>query len=132
MESAHDEINAMAQAWIDRGKATLFGSDNDDADINDLFLVIEQNPTKAWAVVKCIARGLRDGIYRVDPGSLESFIGLLGAGDFENLVEDHHRVLINEIESESSINPIMKRVIRSMWQGKIPDPVWIRLQAAAR
>ncbi|WP_310446095.1 DUF6869 domain-containing protein [Thiobacillus sp.] len=54
----------------------------------------------------------------------------LAAGPLEDLLSDHGRDLIEQVETEARRNPNFNLLLGGVWQGGMSEEIWARIQAA--
>ena len=81
--------------------------------------LIEHSPEEAWSfILEANSRPYSD-----------KRRSMLAAGPLENLLGSHGESLISRIEHESKSDPRFKALLLGVWQGRMTDPIWARVQA---
>jgi len=87
---------------------------------DELERLIERDPTRTWAVIRCILElGSQD----------EKVLDDLAAGPLETLLARHGRDVIEWIEAEAKSNPKFRDLLKGVWGNAIDESVWTRVQS---
>jgi hypothetical protein len=114
------ELEALAEDWIadwstpQGPRQTELGGSFDIA-----WELCRDTPERALDFVLAVLR--RNHSNRV----LES----LSAGPLEDILATHGERMIDRVEAEARSNPMFARLLGGVWQNKMPDHIWARVQA---
>jgi uncharacterized protein DUF6869 len=111
-----------ADAWIRMTKA---GSGSQVYEDNfwafeALYDLVSEDPEAAWPMILQILR------LDHSPSVMEN----LSAGPLEDLLAKHGPAFIDRVEAEAARDPIFAKLLGGVWQNRMTDEVWARVQAA--
>jgi hypothetical protein len=117
-------VPKLVDAWL--GKTPLIANDPDLQGIysadDELADLIEFSPETAWEfILEASARDLS-----------EKRRCFLAAGLLEDLLGKHGEKLISKVELEARNCPGFKALLSGVWQGRMPGPIWARVQNAKK
>lgn len=129
-----DNVQKVAQDWIDRESLNFSGGIYHEVSSGgnwELPNLIENDYSSAWLVIQEIVEIIKAGRDNwLDPGLSNKLLGLLGAGDFEDLFQAHAAELIDQVEEKVQKDPYFSEMVEAMWQGDLPDSIWSRILAS--
>ena len=76
------------------------------------------------------ARGLRIVEQICNEDHSDSIIEVLAAGPMENLLANHGREIIEQVEEIARRNPVFRELLGGVWQRETETAVWERIVAA--
>jgi hypothetical protein len=80
----------------------------------------QQDPEAAWQFILAVLAEDRSN----------KVLQTLSAGPLEDLLSKHPYTMIKRVEAEARSNPHFAKLLGGVWQNRIPDDVWRRVQAA--
>ena len=87
-----------------------------------MYDVVYDEPEIAWpAILQILERELR-----------EEQIAVLAAGPLEDLLALHGPEFIDRVECEAARNPRFNRLLGGVWQNRMLQEIWERVQKARR
>lgn len=111
----------LVDAWIALQKA-----ERDSAEHERLFWAHDalwematDRPEEAWKMILAILS--RD--------QSQSTMQNLSAGPLEDLLGYHGVAFIDRVESQARRDPIFAKLLGGVWQNRMPDEIWLRVQA---
>jgi hypothetical protein len=122
----------VASAWINVQKSKFLGElcKESDLDLSEkIFLGMDEDPIFSWKCIKniiLIAENNKE--ISANYGIFNNIIGMLGAGDIENLVESHGIDVIDDMERFALAHPILGKVLSFTWEGRTPKDIWQRIE----
>jgi len=112
---------ALITAWIALQKAQ-----HDSPEYHQLFWafdrvcdLINDDPDQAWDFILAVLATDRS----------PEIVGILSAGPLEDLLAYHPYDVIERVEAEARHNPHFASLLGGVWQNKMPDDIWKRVQA---
>ena len=84
--------------------------------------IVEHEPEKAWLAILQATK---------DPRFLP-YLGNLAAGPLEDLIAQHSDLVIDRVEALAKEDKSFAQVLQGVWQYKMPERTWVRVQAAAK
>jgi len=111
-----------ADAWIRMTKAGSGSQAYEDnfwafEALDDL---VSEDPEEGWSMILQILR------LDQSPSVMEN----LSAGPLEDLLAKHGPAFIDRVEAEAASAPIFAKLLGGVWQNRMTDEVWARVQAA--
>jgi len=85
------------------------------------FLLITKLPKLAFSIILKI----------LEKDSSDIVMGVLSAGELEDLLSEHGELMIEEIEIEARKNPQFKKMLGGVWQADMSDEIYQRVVDAA-
>lgn len=119
MESHED--NSLVAAWIAMAKAAE-GSPQAEENRWAYNLVNElcwKDPERMWNFILSV----------MADSESESVKGFLAAGPVEDLLANFPYEIIERVEREAKRDPRFASMLGGVWQNRMPDDVWQRVQA---
>jgi hypothetical protein len=116
-----EELQSLATGWIayqhDRkNEATWDAWNTSDDRMTEL---VDDAPMEAWRLILAIhAQDQSIPVMRT-----------LSVGPVENLLSKHGPAMIGFVETEARKDPSFAKLLGGVWQYKMTDEVWARLQA---
>ena len=111
-----------ADAWIRMTKAEPGSQVYEDnfwafEVLDDL---LSEDPEEGWLTILQI----------LQQDQSPSIVENLSAGPLEDLLARHGSAFIDRIEAEAARNPAFAKLLGGVWQNRMTDDVWARVQAA--
>lgn len=127
------DAKQIASDWITYAK---LGPDlATDAVFCDGWVLVElahDKPLVAWEAIKiAISRYPENEFYSFGKTEAQTVIGLLAAGPLEDLLQHHGPQFIEAAEAEARQDRRMGWALGGVWQNKMSDDIWARVQKAA-
>jgi hypothetical protein len=115
------EVNALAAAWVlywksPEGSAARAELSHASDRVWDL---THEDPDGAWQLILAIDRA--------EPSS--AIREVLSAGPLEDLLCNHGEAIIERVEHEAKVNPSFARLLGGVWQRRMSESLWSRVQA---
>lgn len=108
--------------------------EDDSAKGLSLEWLVEDDPAEAWSVIKLVVASYALSEYfSADKKRTEAqvVVGRLAAGPLEDLLSAVGPSLIETVESEAQRDRRMAWALGGVWQFKMTDDIWARVQRAA-
>lgn len=114
------ELDAQADAWVTH-RLALAGSPESNASAwaIDTYDLLYEDPETLWLFILAVHR--KDQSIRVQE--------LLSAGEVEDLLGMYGDQFIGRIEAEARADPTFAKLLGGVWQGRMSDELWARLQS---
>jgi len=128
MDYNTEELDKLVSDYIShRYKMKDAKTNNDEDNLTgydmDLFnyFLINKLPKLAFSVILKI----------LEKDSSDIVIDILAVGELEDLLSEHGKLIITEIEDEARKNPQFKKMLGGVWQGDMSDEIYKRVIIAA-
>jgi hypothetical protein len=108
----------LIRDWLINLESGCKDGATNDAFMEMAFVRPAPDPEEAWQLIL-------EGVRRA---SSEKVLGLIGAGALENFLAHHGEAFIDKVEHEAQADPRFRTGVSNVWQWKIPQPVWSRIQ----
>ena len=113
------ELDAQADAWITHTLAPAGSPErNASAWATDTYDFLYEDPETLWLFILAVHR--KDQSPPVQE--------LLSAGEVEDLLGRYGDRFIDRVEAEARTDPSFARLLGGVWQGRMSDQLWARLQ----
>ena len=117
-----EELNELAEAWIGYWRTPRESPERQEKFgwISDAEYDLRYNdPETLWKLILEVHR-------RNQSNEIQQ---VLSAGPVEDLLGMHGGLFIERVESEARQNPQFAKLLGGVWQGRMTDEVWSRLQS---
>jgi hypothetical protein len=120
------EQRKLVDDWIELYRAERSTSEHDPlfGAFVELDALVSADPDTAWRIILEILK--RDEKHRN-----MRLLGNLAAGPLEDLLVRHGENAIKRVEQESMRDPEFRFLLGGVWQNRMSDAIWSRVQAAA-
>jgi hypothetical protein len=114
------ELCSLADAWINYWHAPK-GSPGQEANAwaTDLYDLEYNEPEMLWLLILEIH-------HRDQSAAIQQ---VLSSGPIEDLLTKHGENFIDRVEAEARKDPLFAKVLGGVWQNRMSDAVWKRLQS---
>ena len=113
------ELDAQADAWITYRLSPAESTEHDaSAWATDTYDLLYEDPETLWLLILAVHR--KDQSWPVQQ--------MLSAGEVEDLLGKYGDRFIDRVEAEARTDPSFARLLGGVWQGKMSDQLWARLQ----
>jgi len=114
------DLNEVAKAWVEMWGYEVDDPQRDQYDwVSDYeYVAVYKNPELAIDLVIAILR--------LNPDNLIKEV--LAAGPLEQVLAEHGPSIIARVESEAKKDLQFANLLGGVWQNKMPDEIWERVQ----
>jgi hypothetical protein len=117
---SNEELDQLADAWIGYWHAPKGSFIRERlADTTDLYELEYHDPENLWKLIILI--------HRKDQSA--TIQEVLSAGPVENLLKLHGESFIDRVEALARTDPSFAKLLGGVWQGRMGDAIWSRVQA---